>query len=631
MPESGTPEAETTRVGDAQATLDVAQSSDVDTDRYNLLIIGAQLIVTKSLPPEGEVHLGRASESDVVIDDPSVSRRHATLSMDPPLSIRDLGSVNGTQAGHRRLAEGETAEIEPGDVLRLGDVTLIVQRRTAAVRTQRIWAHDYFEARLEEECSRAERRDSRFAVTRLHCRPAAKPRLLHQVLAGCARDSDVVGEYSPSELEILLLDTEPAEAQKAVDRLLSELVRHDIEATAGLACFPSDGRTSHELLHRASPLPRASAGATRSPAEDAVVADRRMQDLYRMAERIAAGSIPVLILGETGVGKEVLAERIHRASPRAENPYLKLNCAALSETLLESELFGHEKGAFTGAAGAKPGLLETANGGSVFLDEIGELPYSLQVKLLRVLEEGSVLRVGGLKPRSLDVRFIAATNRDVEAEVERGTFRQDLFFRLNGATLVIPPLRERTAEIVALAEAFAAQAARQVGAAAPPSISGAARELLLRYGWPGNIRELRNVMDRAVLLCGPDPILPAHLPLEKMQAQATEAPVRTGARSPTIGEAPNTPVDGAVAEVVGSRDDDTQVQIELPKGALSEAEVEERERILEALAACMGNQTAAAKRLGIARRTLIKRLERYGISGPRKKRDAGWRRGESKS
>ncbi len=172
-------------------------------------------------------------------------------------------------------------------------------------------------------------------------------------------------------------------------------------------------------------------------------AGEAMQRVHALAERAAAGTINVLITGETGVGKELLAETVHRASPRRDGPYVCLNCAALSETLLESELFGHERGAFTGAVAAKPGLLETAAGGTVFLDEVGELPLATQAKLLRVIETREVTRLGSVQPRRIDVRFIAATNRDLEAEVARGAFRQDLYFRLNGITLTIPPLRAR--------------------------------------------------------------------------------------------------------------------------------------------------------------------------------------------
>jgi two-component system, NtrC family, response regulator AtoC len=192
--------------------------------------------------------------------------------------------------------------------------------------------------------------------------------------------------------------------------------------------------------------------ATESPVPPRGVA---MQRVHALAERAAAGTINVLITGETGVGKELLAETVHRASPRRDGPYVCLNCAALSETLLESELFGHERGAFTGAVQAKPGLMETAANGTLFLDEVGELPMATQAKLLRVLETREVTRLGSVRPRRVDLRFIAATNRDLETEIGRGSFRQDLYFRLAGITLTIPPLRDRLDEIRPLAETFA--------------------------------------------------------------------------------------------------------------------------------------------------------------------------------
>ena len=179
-----------------------------------------------------------------------------------------------------------------------------------------------------------------------------------------------------------------------------------------------------------------------------------MQELYALATRIAAGELSVLLLGETGVGKEVLAETIHSRSPRAGRPFVGLSCAALTETLLESELFGHERGAFTGATQAKPGLIETAEGGTLFLDEIGEMAPGVQAKLLRVLEERKVTPVGGVKARAIDVRILSASNRDLAREIAIGRFRADLFYRLSGATLVIPPLRERKGEVAPLAQRF---------------------------------------------------------------------------------------------------------------------------------------------------------------------------------
>jgi two-component system response regulator AtoC len=330
-----------------------------------------------------------------------------------------------------------------------------------------------------------------------------------------------------------------------------------------------------------------------------VVADPAMQQLYRLVDRVASSDISVLLLGETGAGKEVMAEAIHSRSPRAGKPLLRLNCAALSETLLESELFGHEKGAFTGADKSKPGLLETAEGGTVFLDEIGEMPAALQAKLLRVLEERMVTRVGGLRPKPIDVRFISATHRDLGSESSQGRFRQDLFFRLNGISLVIPPLRERPGEIEALARAFLA-AGRAPGAP-EPTLSPAVVAALKAHPWPGNIRELRNVMGRALVLSGGGPIDPEHLNLE---------PPRPGF-APLPGPAPAPEPTPASASAP-----DPAANAARPLSAAIDAL--EKQRILDALERCAGNQSRAAKMLGISRGTLLSRLDAFGIPRPRK-------------
>jgi two-component system response regulator AtoC len=331
-----------------------------------------------------------------------------------------------------------------------------------------------------------------------------------------------------------------------------------------------------------------------------IVVDPAMQRIHRLLQRIGPGSISVLILGETGVGKEVIAESVHRLSPRANGPFLRLNCGGFTETLLESELFGHEKGAFTGAVASKPGLLESADGGTVFLDEVGELPPSLQVKLLRVLEDRQVLRVGALKPRHIDVRFVAATNRNLEEEVARGTFRQDLYYRVSGVSIVIPPLRERIAEIPHLVYLFAADAARLIGGR-EPAITADAMRLMESYAWPGNIRELRNVIERAVLLSADGTITEEHLPVEKMIG---------GRVAPRAPEHRHGTVDGA------------HPAHEPPHAAASlrdEIDDVERRRILAALESCAGNQTRAARMLGISRSTLSARLEQFGLPRPRKR------------
>lgn len=330
-----------------------------------------------------------------------------------------------------------------------------------------------------------------------------------------------------------------------------------------------------------------------------------MVKLYELVDRVAPSRINVLIHGETGVGKEVLAEAIHARSPRADKPFIRLNCGGFSETLLESELFGHEKGAFTGAAQTKPGLLESAEGGTVLFDEIGELPMSLQVKLLRVLEERKVRRVGGLVARPIDVRFVAATHRDLEGEVARGTFRQDLFFRLNGIRLVVPPLRERVEEIESLAEMFMAQVCTQEGYGRRLTLSPEARQFLLRHPLPGNVRELKNVIERAALLVRGNVITRDDLHAEeRMEAGAESASSRDWAEDIP----PNTvrPLQ--------------QPAVPPPPpswGARGKANALERQAIVDALEHCVGNQTKAANLLGISRGTLLTRLSLYKLPRPR--------------
>jgi DNA-binding NtrC family response regulator len=308
-----------------------------------------------------------------------------------------------------------------------------------------------------------------------------------------------------------------------------------------------------------------------------VVRDPAMDRVYEMVELAGRSKLSVILLGETGVGKEVLASRLHAVSPRSKGPLLKLNCASLVESLLEAELFGHERGAFTGALQAKPGLIESADGGTVFLDEIGEMPATTQAKLLRVLESGQVTRIGGLRPKDVDVRYVAATHRDLAKMVAKGTFRQDLLFRLDGLSIRIPPLRDRTSEIGPLAERFVAEACREAGRA-PLALSEDAVRKLVAHRWPGNVRELRNVVTRSIVLCRGSSIGPDDLLLGA--AGATEVATTAGNQPPR--------------------------------------DASERERILAALAEAGGNQTRAAKLLGMSRRTLIYRLDELGLPRPRK-------------
>ncbi|HSS01375.1 MAG TPA: sigma 54-interacting transcriptional regulator [Kofleriaceae bacterium] len=370
----------------------------------------------------------------------------------------------------------------------------------------------------------------------------------------------------------------PGERRPLIDGDVVQLAR----ATLIVQSMLDDARDAHSL--------RASAQRQlASEGGDLMLTEASMRAVRQLAERVAGSMLSVLIVGETGVGKELVAELVHRRSPRAPAPLLCLNCAALSEPLIESELFGHEKGAFTGALRTKPGLLEVARGGTVFLDEIGELPLVLQAKLLRVVESRQILRVGGLEPRAIDVRFVAATHRDLQAEVHAGRFREDLFYRLNGITLAIPPLRERTSEIAELARRFVDEACARTHRRPAPSWSANALALLVRHPWPGNIRELKNAVERAVVLCTGDVLEVAHLP-EALRDASLSDPL--GPRPP-----------------IGPTDDEAALRSRL-------ADLDRR-RIAEALAQAGGNQSRAARALGIARNTLIARMKAYGLDARR--------------
>jgi DNA-binding NtrC family response regulator len=257
------------------------------------------------------------------------------------------------------------------------------------------------------------------------------------------------------------------------------------------------------------------------------VAVRRLREI---ANRVLSSESPILLQGETGAGKGVLANWIHRNGPRAEQPFLDLNCAGLSRELLESELFGHEKGAFTSAVSAKPGLLEVANHGTVFLDEIGDIDLQVQPKLLKVLEDRVCRRLGEVRDRAVDIRLISATHRELLDLVRQQRFRSDLYFRVNIVYLQVPPLRDRTDDIAPLAEHLVRSIARQRGQP-PMRISGAAMAALERYSWPGNIRELRNVLERAAVITGHDGVKPEHLHL---QAASDSGPSRSVSMSGTL-------------------------------------------------------------------------------------------------
>jgi len=311
-----------------------------------------------------------------------------------------------------------------------------------------------------------------------------------------------------------------------------------------------------------------------------IAKSKSMEQVIETAKKVAASeATTVLLEGETGTGKDLIARAIHFASSRAREPFVPISCSALPENLLESELFGYEKGAFTDARTGKKGLFETGNGGSVYLDEIGDIKPSLGIKLLRIIEEKTFRRVGGTKDIKVDVRIIAATNRDLEKLVREGSFREDLYFRLKVVPIVIPPLRERREEVIPLARFFIEAFCREYRKK-PKIMSSQAEELMTAYDWPGNVRELRNVIERAVILEPGDEILPAHLPFDLQRPKLEEAERVQGLSIPTEG-------------------------ISLDK-------VEE-ELIKAALAMAKGNQSEAARLLDLSRDTLRYRAKKLGL------------------
>ncbi len=344
-----------------------------------------------------------------------------------------------------------------------------------------------------------------------------------------------------------------------------------LQVFGNLAAISASNAQTHDWLKRENRGLRA--GARR----DAPIIGRSaaLDGVMQLCERVAPTTSTVLLLGETGTGKELTARWIHARSPRAARPFIAINCAALPETLLESELFGHEAGAFTGATEQKLGRFELADGGTLFLDEVGDVSLSTQVKLLRVLQEREFVRVGGTRTIACDVRIIAATNRDLKAAMNAETFREDLYYRLNVFPVRLPPLRERREDIPLLLDHFVSETSREL-TKPKPALDPEATRLMCAYDWPGNIREMRNIIERAVLLCDSGVVTPAQLPREFSAAGVELQPTASG----------------------------------------SALDSHERAMIVKALQESGWNQTRAAQVLNISRDNLRYRLRKYSIRKP---------------
>ena len=579
-----------------------------------LVVYGADRSRVLDLPEGTEVTVGRSRGATLSFpDDERLSRIHVILRRQgEQVVVEDKESRNGTRVnGHPVSGAGRAAA---GDAIEAGTITLLVARR-APRRHAQVEPESALDDCLQAEVFRATRytRPLSLLMLRLEGPPEAVDEALDRI-ARDIRPMDRLATYSEREVALVLPETAAPGGRSIAERVLQAArSTPGVTAAAGLASLPESGRspgalveaarTALRLARRGDPVggfaiaPRLArpleavgdAGRPDTDPEAPTATDPRSQQTFQLARRVAATPITVLLLGETGVGKEVVAELIHRAGPRASKPFVRLDCASLPPTLLESELFGHERGAFTGADRRKLGYFEAAEGGTILLDEIGELPSSLQAKLLTALERRVVCRIGSTDEIPIDVRVIAATNRDLEQEVKQGRFREDLYYRLAVFTIFVPPLRDRPGDILPLAGRFARGFAAELGHSVP-HFTADARSALESYSWPGNVRELRNAVERAVVLT-PD----GGIDLDAL-------PEAVRARAPRHGQ--------GVAPA----------RVELDGHVPTQLMQIERAAVVAALDACGGNQTQAARRLGMSRRSLIYKMERFGLKAPPKGR-----------
>lgn len=547
-----------------------------------------------------ELVVGRARPSDIPIRDRSLSRQHARFSLvQGALWVEDLGSTNGTRLNGRTI---KRSQVQSGDEVTLGAVTAVLHAlEPNAEAPSGLDGHDRFLTRLEQQLANARTFRRPLAVLMVSAAGSKQAHVGHWApgLRKRLRPADALGLYGPNEVLVCLAELDGAAAQMQAQQIVSGRAKGGSRLLCGIANYPADGTSTEELIEAAriaarqatpkSPVcvtPGEQAKPPRGAAEAPVVSSPKTRQLFATAKRIASAAIPVLICGETGTGKEVLARAIHHESPRRGKPLRCVNCGAIPETLIESALFGHERGAFTSADRQAAGVFEQANGGSVLLDEIGELSPAAQTALLRVIESKRVMRVGGASELPVDVRVMAATHRDLDAMCEAGEFRWDLYYRLNTMTLQVPPLRERAEEIPLLAEYFM-RAAAKANHCAVRYIDDEARELLEAYHWPGNIRELRNVMERATVVAQEDTIT-----LEDLSERVRRA--GQDARSSVAAQ--------------GGLDSSEGVQDLKERVRRYEAQL-----LLEALEQNDWNQTRTAQGLNMPLRTLVHKIRQHGL------------------
>ncbi len=602
-------------IGDgSESTLAVEMPLLPTHDQAYLLVFEGERSSVFKLPHASDVTIGRGEGVELRLTDTSVSRTHARISLSSgEARISDLDSQNGTFVNGEKIVGAR--RLLTGDIITICTISLVYH---ASVKLQprafrQVLPFDQLRRRCEEEIERALRyqRPLTVLVALLPVDAGTRSRITQSFGEGL-RLIDVVGWGSADQMFVLMPETDSDAAPDVAARILVALSAIASDARVGFATCPQDGCDVETLLasarEAATAAPRGQVHAAARTYEklaigtrNVIVADPAMTRLFALIQRLAASDLPVLVCGETGTGKELAASAVHHWSARAKGPMIALNCAALHENLLESELFGHEKGAFSGAGSAKTGLLEAAEGGTVFLDEIGEMSPATQAKLLRVLETKKVIRLGDIREREIDLRLVAATNRTLPDEVAAGRFRQDLYFRLSGATLWLPPLRDRKRELPILAQTFLAEACETAGRDAM-AISDEAMQKLATYSWPGNVRELRNVMQYVAAAFTDKTLYPRHL-----TGSLSETPAFAEGTSPPPRRSGTTPVP------YDPNGDEIPTKFRPIEEEVRELE---RRRMTQALAAAGGNQTRAADLIGMPLRTFQTKLRVYDLPRP---------------
>jgi DNA-binding NtrC family response regulator len=595
--------------------VETAATGRHDTDEVDyLLCIQGDRSWRVPLPASGELVIGRVPESSLRLDDELVSRSHAQILVVPDgIRITDLGSRHGTTVNGRRLVESRL--LASGDVVTIGRTLLIVHRPIRMAGSRALVDARSLHGRLEEEIERALRyqRELGIAVVRTE-KPLDRVRIA-SAITGRMRLMDSSAQLGPNEVAFLFPELGLEEAEETMERLLLALSNMG-ELRGGVATSPSDGIDADSLLSSASAAAEsAAAGAivrvrdmirkVRAGDHEIVLAEPVMVQIYDLVKRLARSGLPVLIRGETGVGKELAAAAVHAFSDRG-GTLVSINCAAIPESLAESELFGHEKGAFSGAHATKIGQLELASGGTVFLDEVGDLPLAVQAKLLRVLETGELTRVGDVKVRTTDLRIVAATNRDLEGDIAAGRFRQDLFFRLAAGQILLPPLRDRPRDLTYLATRLLDVACAALKRR-PLVLSVAATQALLLHRWPGNVRELKNAMSFAA----------AAVPESGVEVDVWHLPASVAAPVRVASEAPAPMTTSAAAVKVTPAEPSREASApgkRTFRPIADEVRELERSRIVEALRETAGVQNQAAALIEMPLRTFVTKLKRYGIT-----------------